>query len=131
MMKIKLLLLFAFACFALSCSSPVKPGALYGKWQYVKIEHPHTNAPDIAADELKKQAASIEFSSNNTFVIMWGGKILSHGKFATEDRKILIKEELPDGTTRSFPFYISELTAREIVFETKSGMYSKVTAVKE
>ncbi|MGZ3873926.1 MAG: hypothetical protein ACXVJD_13470 [Mucilaginibacter sp.] len=131
MMNIKLLLLFASACFALSCTRPVKPGDLYGKWRYIKIEHPHTDAPDIAADELKKQAASIEFSSNNTFVIMWGGKMLSHGKFTTEDNKILIKEELPDGTTRSFPFYISELTAKEMLFETKSGMYSKVTAVKE
>jgi len=130
-MKIKLLLFFALACCALSCTTPIKPGELYGKWRYIKIEHPHTGGPNIAADELKKQGASIEFSGDNTFVIMWGGNVLSHGKFTTEERKIQIKEILPDGTKRSFLFYVSELNAKKIVFETKSGMYSKVTAVKE
>jgi hypothetical protein len=62
---------------------------------------------------------------------MWAGKPLSHGKFVTDGDKIMINEDLPDGTTRSFPFYITKATDNELVFETKSGTKAKVTAAKE
>jgi hypothetical protein len=44
---------------------------------------------------------------------------------------IRIKENLPAGTTRAFPFWVSELTDKEIVFATLGQDGSKVTAVKE
>jgi hypothetical protein len=131
MMKLKFLALFVcVACF-ISCKPSVNPGGLYGKWDYIKIEHPQGDPPDISADELKRQGASVEFSKDNTFVIMWGGKVLSHGKFTADGDKIMINEDLPDGTTRSFPFYITKASDTELVFETKTGTNAKVTAVKE
>ncbi len=64
-------------------------------------------------------------------MIIWGGKVLSHGKFTTDGRNIRITESLPDGTTRAFPFWVSELTDKQIVFETTGDDGAKVTAVKE
>jgi len=131
MMKIKLLLLLVCACYVIGCKPSVNSGALYGKWQYIKIEHPNGDRPDMATAELKQQGAFIEFLKDNTYVIMWGGKVLSHGKFTADGEKIQINEDLPDGTIRSFAFYITKASAREITFETKGNGNSKVTAVKE
>jgi hypothetical protein len=130
-MKIKLILFFALSGLIISCQPPVKPGMLYGKWDYIKIEHPKGDSPDLKADELKRQGAFIEFSKDSTYVIMWAGKPLSHGKFVANGDKIMINEELPDGTTRSFPFYITQASDKEMVFETRSEIIAKVTAVKE
>ena len=120
-----------FACLILSCKPSVNSSGLYGKWDYIKIEHPTHDRPDIAADELQQQGASIEFLKDSTFVIMWSGKALSKGKFTADGDKIQINENLPDGTTRSFVFYITKASDKEITFETKGDENSRVTAVKE
>jgi hypothetical protein len=117
-------------CFA-ACNSSINADELYGKWNYTKVEHPNANPPDsLSKEELQRESPSIEFSKNNNYVIIWGGKILSHGKFSLNGKSILIKEEMPDGKTRAFPFYVSELTGKEIVFDTTGEDGSKVTAVK-
>ena len=118
-------------CFFASCKSAIKPEDLYGKWKYIKIEHPDSGDPGTPADVLQSESAAIEFLRNNEYNIMWGGKVLSHGTFTTDGMNIRIKEKLPDGTTRSFPFWVSELTDKEIVFETTGKDGSRVTAVRE
>ncbi len=118
--------------FFTACKSSIKPDELYGKWKYIKVENPHANPPDsVTSDELNAQSPSIEFTKSGEYVINWGGKILSHGKFTPDGKNILIKESMPDGTTRQFPFWVSELTDKEIIFETKGEDGSRVKAVKE
>jgi hypothetical protein len=117
--------------FFTGCKPTIKPEDLYGKWKYIKIEHPGSGDPGTPADVLQSESAAIEFLKNNEYNIMWGGKVLSHGTFTTDGMNIRIKENLPDGTTRSFPFWVSELTDKEIVFETLGKDGSKVTAVRE
>jgi hypothetical protein len=122
-----ILLLFLFS----GCKSSIKPEDLYGKWKYTKIEHANADPPEMPAAQLQSESPSIEFSKDNSYVIMWGGKALSHGTFTTDGMNIRIKENLPDGTTRAFPFWVSELTDKEIVFATLGQDGSKVTAVRE
>ncbi len=62
---------------------------------------------------------------------MWGGKVLSHGKFSIAGHNINYTESLPDGTTRQFPFWVSKLTDKDLVFETTGVDGSRVTAVRE
>ncbi|WP_428330404.1 hypothetical protein [Mucilaginibacter sp.] len=115
-----------------SCKSAIKTAVLYGKWKYIKVEHPSANPPDsLSSAELQSQTPSIEFLKSNQYLINWGGKVLSHGKFAVNGMNIQITEDLPDGTTRAFPFWVSELTGTEIIFETKGEEGSKVTALKQ
>jgi hypothetical protein len=117
--------------FLISCRSSIKSGELYGKWKYIKVEHPNADPPDsLRSEELTAQSPSIEFLKNNEYVINWGGKELSHGTFTLDGMNIRINETMPDGTKREFPFYVSELTDKEIIFDTKGEDGSKVTAVK-
>ena len=118
-------------CFFAACKPSIKPENLYGKWKYIKIEHPNADPTEMPPAQLQSQSPSIEVSKNNGYIIIWGGKILSRGTFTTDGRNIRIKENLPDGTTREFPFWVSELTDKEIVFETKGEDGSRVTAVRE
>lgn len=131
MTKIKLLVFFTCVSLVLSCKPSVNSAGLYGKWDYIKIEHPTHDRPDIATAELKQQRASIEFLKDTTYVIIWGGQALSKGKFTVDGDKIQINENLPDGTTRSFAFYITKISDTEITFETKGNENSRVTAVRE
>ena len=131
MMKIKLLLISIPFCLIFSCKPSINSGGLYGKWDYIKIEHPNHDRPDMAVTELKQHGASVEFSKDNTFVISWDGKPLSQGKFTAAEDKIQLNENLPDGTTRSYAFYITKASATEITFETKGSESARVTAVKE
>ena len=122
-----LALLFCLA----ACISSIKPEALYGKWKYTKVEHPNADPPtSLRPEDLQAQSPSIEFLSNNKFVIMWGGKALSQGTFSTVGQNIMIKEDLPGGQSRKFSFLVSKLTDKDIVFETKGDDASRVTAVK-
>ena len=84
----------------------------------------------LRPEDLQAQSPSIEFLSNNKFVIMWGGKALSQGTFSTVGQNIMIKEDLPGGQSRKFSFLVSKLTDKDIVFETKGDDASRVTAVK-
>ena len=115
-----------------SCKSSISADDLYGKWKYIKVEKPNAYPPDsVSSTVLNKQSPYIQFSTNNTLVIMWGGKVLSHGKFTIEGQNIQYTESLPDGATRKFPFWVSKLTDKDLVFETKGEDGSRVTAVKE
>jgi hypothetical protein len=53
MVKLKFLTLFVCVTCFISCKPSVNSGELYGKWDYIKIEHPQGDHPDIPADELK------------------------------------------------------------------------------
>ena len=113
------------------CISPLTPEKLYGKWRYIKVENPDSNPPDSVRNaDLKQQAPYIQFSQNNRLLIMWGGKVLSHGTFTTEGQNIQYTETLSDGSTRKFPFWVVKLTDKEIIFETKEKDKSVVTAGK-
>jgi hypothetical protein len=131
MKKIKLLVLAVCTSLILSCKPSVNAEGLYGKWAYIKIEHPKGDRPDLAAAELKQHDASIVFSKDGTFMINWDNKPLSQGKFTADGDKIQLNENLPDGTTRGFTFYITKASATEITFETKGEENARVTAVKE
>jgi hypothetical protein len=118
--------------FFASCGNSVKPENLYGKWRYIKVENPNANPPDsVSSQDLAKQTPYIQFTKNNDLVIMWGGSVLSHGKFSTESQNIQYTESLADGKTRTFPFWVSKLTNKDLVFETKGADGSRVTAVRE
>ncbi|HWZ04451.1 MAG TPA: hypothetical protein VNX40_12630 [Mucilaginibacter sp.] len=115
-----------------SCKSSVSADDLYGKWKYIKVAHPHADPPDsVRKEDIAYYAPYIQFTTNNTLIIMWGGKLLSHGKFSIDGHNINYTESLANGTTRKFPFWVSELTDKEIIFETKGDDGSRVTAVKE
>jgi len=92
-----ILLTLSFA----SCKPSVTPEKLYGKWNYIKVEDPNANPPDsVKKTELEEQAPYILFSKNNDVVIVWGGKLLSHGKFRLDGSNIRFKEILADGKNK-------------------------------
>jgi len=115
-----------------ACKPSVKPEDLYGKWKYIKLENPNANPPSTTPDwKLKIEHPYIEFSKNNDLVLWWADTVLSHGKFTADGDKIQFKETLPGGQTREFPFYVTEITDKQIVFETRDESVSRVTAVKQ
>lgn len=116
---------------AVSCKPSVSIDKLYGKWKYIKVENPNARPPDsIRSAELKYQAPFIQFTKNKDLIIIWGGKILSHGKFSIDGYNIIYNESLPDGKKRAFSFWVSKLTDTDMIFETKGEDGSRVTAVK-
>jgi hypothetical protein len=64
-------------------------------------------------------------------MIWWGGQVLTHGTYKIDGDKIQFKEIQPGGKIREFPFIVSKLDDKNLVFETKGDEGSKVTAVKE
>jgi hypothetical protein len=124
-------LILPIICLFVGCNSSISADQLYGKWKYIKIEHPNDDPPVMPADQLNNVSPYIEFSKNNTYLIMWGGRVISHGKFKPDGRNIQITETLPDSSTRNFPFWVSELSDGQIVFQSTGENNSKVTAVKE
>ncbi|MDB5030331.1 hypothetical protein [Mucilaginibacter sp.] len=123
-------LLILFSLFLVSCKPSVKPKDLYGKWKYIRVQNP--NPPDsVNAMTLREQAPYIEFTTKDSLIIYWGGKVLSHGTFRVDGRNIIVKEILADRKTREFPFYVEDLTDKQLIFSTKGTDGSEVTAVKE
>lgn len=116
-----------------SCKHPIDSKMLAGKWDYVKVENPYSpNPPDtVSAAELADKHPYIRLSENGVLLMMWGGKVLSHGTYKVVDGNISYTEELPDGKTRVVPFWIKNLTAKEMIFETKEDDAIRVTAKKE
>ena len=116
-----------------SCKQqPVKltANALYGKWNYIKVENPNSHPPDsVKSDELKIQKPYILFSKDS-LQMWWGGGLLSRGSFKVSGDTIVYKEILAGGQTRVFPFIVSKLTDKDIVFGTTGEDGSLVTAVK-
>ncbi len=126
-----IVVLLAICLFA-SCKATISADDLYGRWKYIKVQNPNANPPDsVRGSELAIEAPYIQFTKNNRLTIIWGGKVLSQGNFSINGHNINYTESLPDGSTRKFPFWVSELTDREIIFETKGDDGSRVTAVKE
>jgi hypothetical protein len=115
-----------------SCKPSVKPEDLYGKWKYTKLESPNANPPSVEPDwKLKIEAPYIEFLKNNDLIMHFSGEVLAHGKFRTDGDKIMFNQVLDGGQTREFPFYVIELTDKQIVFETRGEDAARVTAIRE
>jgi len=126
-------ILLACTFLLLSCKKQIKlsPAQLYGKWNYIKVENPNAHPPDsVKSDELKIQKPYL-LVSKDSLQLWWGGGILSKGTYTLAGDSIVYKEILPGGQTRVFPFIVSKLTTRDIVFETTGEDGSFVTAVKE
>jgi len=128
----KYALLFLLGCLAFAgCKHAVTATDLHGKWNYTKLEHPTKSPPGVMPEaDLREQAPYIEFS-NDSLRMVWGGQLLSHGTFTVDGTNINYKEILADGSTRSFPFYISSFKDNIMVFETMGDDASRVTVVKE
>jgi hypothetical protein len=115
-----------------SCKPAIKSADLYGTWKYIKVENPNQTPPDsVRHDELQAQAPYIKFTKSDSLLIIWGGKLLSHGKFHMDGNNISYTENLVDGSSRTFPFYISKIDGKNLVFETLGEEGTRVTAVKE
>jgi len=121
-----------FLFFCVSCNPALKPEELQGKWKYIKVEHPRASPPDsLSSSEIAASAPYIQFTQNNQLVIVWDNKVLSQGKFVIDGHNLVYTETMPDGKTRTFPFWVSKLTDEDLVFETKGEDGSRVTAVRD
>lgn len=115
-----------------SCQNAIKPDALYGKWKYIKVENNSVSSTtNVTSEQLESEEPYIRFSKNDSLLIWWGGKVLSHGSYKIEGDNIRFKEILADGKTREFPFIVSKLDDKNLIFETNGDDGAKVTAVKE
>ena len=129
-LKIYSLILLGALLFS-ACNHTVTATDLYGKWNYIKIENPGQSTPGVSDDALKQLAPYIEFTKADSLRMFWDGKMLSHGTFTVDGTNIQYKEILVDGSTRSFPFFISDFKDGRMVFETLGTDASRVTVVKE
>lgn len=126
--KAFLVLLALFA----SCQTTIKPELLYGKWKYIKIENTSVRSTNnVTSEELEAESPYIQISKNDSLVIIWGSRILSHGTYKIDDDKIQFKEILENGKSREFPFIISKLDDKNLIFETTGDDGARVTAVRE
>ncbi|HWD87802.1 MAG TPA: hypothetical protein VG367_06715 [Mucilaginibacter sp.] len=122
----------AALCFIFSsCRKPLTSEALYGKWDYVKVENPNSHPPDSVKHADLVAASPYIIFSKDSLLIWWGGKELSHGTFTVAGDSIEMNEILQEKTTRKFAFYVSKLTDKEIIFSTRGVDGSEVTAVKK
>jgi len=119
-----------FIFILISCGGAVKQEDLYGNWDYIKVESPSNSEENLSDQELLEAKPSISFTSSQDLTIMWGGKRLSYGKFRIEGNLIRYTENLGGGQSREFPFLISKLTDKELVFETMEQNATRVTAVR-
>jgi len=114
-----------------SCQLSIKPETLYGKWKYIKIENNSVaNTANVTPEQLEAESPYIKFSKDS-LLIWWGGKVLSHGSYKIDGDRIQFKEILDGGKTRDFPFIVSKLDDKNLVFATKGDDGAKVTAIKE
>ena len=120
------------AALSTACAGGLSADQLYGTWNYVKIDHPKGDATDtVNNDDLAANKPHIIFKKNNELEIWWGGKILSHGSFKTEAKNIQFTEQLEGRQTRTFPFWVSQLDDKTLIFETLDAEGSRVTAKKQ
>ncbi|MDO3624880.1 hypothetical protein [Mucilaginibacter sp. BT774] len=114
-----------------SCQLSIKPEMLYGKWKYVKIENNSVaNTTNVTPEQLDAESPYITFTKDS-LLIWWGGKLLSHGSYKIDGDKIQFKEILEGGKIREFPFIVSQLDDKNLVFSTQGDDGAKVTALKE
>jgi hypothetical protein len=115
-----------------ACKPAITLENLYGTWKYIKVENPNETPPDsVSKYDLQEQSPNITFTKQDSLKIIWGGKLLSHGKFTIDGHNIQYTEILPGGKTRTFPFWVSEITAKDLIFETTGEEGTRVTAVRE
>jgi hypothetical protein len=116
-----------------SCKQVLTPQKLAGKWNYVKVENPYSTTPPdtVSFQDIAFNKPYIQLSTSGQLLMMWGGKILSHGTYKVEGQNISYTETMADGIKRNFPFYVKSLTDKQIIFETKEQDAVRVTAVKE
>ncbi len=132
MPKLLLYLSILFFCSLLAGSCTSNDRLLYGSWQYIGLESPHQNPPEVTPEAQVKEAnASITFTKDGTFTILWADTVLSRGTFKVERDLIRITEQLPGNKTRSFPFIIKKLDETTLVFETARRDAVRVTAVRK
>jgi hypothetical protein len=118
--------------FFTACKPSIKPENLYGKWKYTRVQNPDATPPDsVTSIELNTQTPYIQFTQKDSLLIYWGGAVLARGTFRIDGQNIQYNELLPGGHKREFPFFVSELTNKRIIFSTKGKDGSEVTAVKE
>jgi hypothetical protein len=126
-----LLIVAALLLFA-GCKPGVKPGMLYGTWKYTKLENLNAYPPDtLTSYQLQSNSPSIRFTKSDSVVIIWSDTVLLRGTFAVDGSDINIKQILPGGKTSQFPFSVSKLTDKQIIFESHGADASKVTAAKQ
>lgn len=122
-----ILLLFTLS----ACKPNLKPESLYGTWKYIKVENPNETPPDSVGHEALQEASpSVRITPKDSLIITWGGQILSEGVFTIDHQNIKYTEDIPGGK-RTFPFYVSKIDDKNMVFETLGEQGTRVTAVKE
>jgi len=115
-----------------ACKPNLKPGSLYGTWKYIKVENPNETPPDSVGHEALQEASpSVRITPKDSLIITWGGQILSKGVFTIDHQNIVYTEDVTGTGKRTFPFYVSKIDDRNIVFETLGEHGTRVTAVKE
>jgi hypothetical protein len=130
--KVKLIACIPSLMLLAACQSGIKPNVLYGKWKYIKIENTSIRSTtNVTNEQLEAESPYIQFSKNDSLLIWWGGKVLSHGSYKLDGDDIQVKEILADGKTREFPFIVSKLDDKNLIFETTGDDGARVTAVKE
>jgi len=118
-------------CFA-ACKPSASTEKLYGKWNYIRVRNPLADPPDsVGKETLASEKPYIEFTRQDSLIINWDGKVLSHGTFKVDGLNIHYKEILTDGTTREFPFHIEDFSDKQLIFSTAGKDGSEVTAVKQ
>lgn len=128
----QLLIVTAGLMLLAACKPAVKPEMLYGTWKYTHLENPNANPPDsLTSYQLQSNSPSITFTKKDSVTIIWSDTVLLRGTFTVDGSSINIKQSLPGGKTLQFPFEVSKLTDKQIIFESHGGDASKVTAVKE
>lgn len=127
-MRLVVLLLSTLALFA--CKQPLKPELLHGKWNYTHIKELNNSPDSVTRLDLEIQKPSIEFRRDGLLEMMWGGRLLSRGTYTIEGDEIVYREQLADGKTRTFPFVVTKLDEKEIVFATTDRNGARVTARK-
>lgn len=115
-----------------ACKQGVQPEKLYGEWTYVKIDHRRSDdqTDTLGRQDLAISKAHIKFIPENKLEIWWDGKVISYGTFRTQGDNIQFTEQLPGGKTRTFPFYVSRLDAKNLIFETMGTTGSRVMATR-
>jgi len=130
---VKNLFLIAIAALLFcSCNKIIKPEELHGKWKYIKVGNPHIASDSVSSSQLEMDEPYIVFSKNDSMMIWWGGRVLSHGTYKLDGATIHVKEVLDSvKKTRDFNFYILKLEGKDLEFETTGNDGTRVTAVKQ
>ncbi|MFD2870989.1 hypothetical protein ACFS5N_00835 [Mucilaginibacter ximonensis] len=128
----KLFFLLAITSGFAACKPSATSEKLYGKWNYIRVRNPLADPPDsVGKQTLASEKPYIEFTKQDSLIINWDGKVLSHGTFKLDGLDIKYKEILGDGQTRDFPFHIEDFSDKQLIFSTAGKDGSEVTAVKE